>query len=116
MRRANKNVLSEFPLLFETSEQFQREIAGLARALNTPEWKTYKDLLLTMKGIMATDMLSRSFTTQDAIEKDVIQRTYYNINQILDFLANPVKWLQKPRGVGDFFKNTKLTRKGKGQP
>ena len=46
-------------------------------------------------------MFSRKHTQLTDREKDVVQRTYYNINQILDFLLDPLgkikkqsKWLQ----------------------
>jgi len=44
---------------------------------------------------MANDMFSRNYTALDQSEKDVVQRTYYNVGQILDFLSNPLPWVQK---------------------
>jgi len=48
-----------------------------------------------MKGIMATDMFSRQHTALSPVEKDVTQRTYYNIDQMLTFLLDPLKWMKK---------------------
>ena len=53
------------------------------------------DAVLLIRGQMAVDMFSRSHTNLDEAEKDVVQRTYYNINQILEFLSEPEKWIRK---------------------
>jgi len=50
---------------------------------------------MTIKGIMATDMFSKNHTLLDEREKDIIQRTYYNIDQMLTFLVSPMAWMQK---------------------
>jgi len=50
---------------------------------------------MTIKGTMATDMFSKKFTDLDSQEKDTIQKTYYNIDQMLTFLLNPLGWMKK---------------------
>jgi hypothetical protein len=44
---------------------------------------------------MAQDMLSAKHTKLSDVEKDVVQRTYYNINQMIAFLLEPYKWVSK---------------------
>lgn len=63
--------------------------------LNTPDWNFLKDAILLIRGQMAVDMFSRHHTNLDETEKDVVQRVYYNINQILEFLLEPEKWIRK---------------------
>jgi len=48
-----------------------------------------------MKGVMASDMFSRTFTDLDQTEKDVMQKTYYQMDQILVFLLNPSGWMKR---------------------
>ena len=106
-----KNLLNQFLELYKKNEAFQQELGQLDRAKATKEWKFYTDLLITIKGIMATDMFSKHHTLLDEREKDVIQRTYYNIDQMLTFLLNPVRWIEK-RSRWDKLK-TNLKRKEK---
>lgn len=80
--------------------------------MKTEEWQTFKDILLTVKGGIATDMFSRTFTSLDAEEKDVRQRTYYNIDQMLTFLSSPLKWVHKRSK----WANLKTDLKGKVKP
>jgi len=51
-------------------------------------------MLMIIKGVMATDMFSSKYTSLPAEEKDVMQKTYYNIDQILTFLLDPIKWMK----------------------
>jgi len=60
---------------------------------------------------MATDMFSRKYTDLDVKEKDVRQRTYYNIDQMITFLLNPTGWIKK-RSKWQLLTNLK----GKGKP
>ena len=75
------------------------EVADMAgnfeRALKTKDWEFFKQVAITIKAEMQTDMFSKKFTELSLEEKDITQRTYYNINQILDFLLNPVGWTKK---------------------
>jgi len=64
-----------------------------------------------MKGQMAIDMFSHKHTLLDETEKDIVQRTYYNINQILTFLSEPDKWVKKRSKWSQALSNL-----GKGKP
>jgi len=90
-----RNLTRQFYELFEKSDEFKRQLGNYDRLLKTPEFKFFKDMLLMMTGVMANDMFSRTYTELDKEEKEAIQRTYYNINQILTFLANPLGEIQK---------------------
>lgn len=90
-----KNLLAQFIQIYQTDAEFQREINNFQLAIKSHQWKFYKQMLLIIKGIMANDMFSKQFTTLDTKEKDIAQRTYYNIDQILTFLLDPLKWIEK---------------------
>jgi len=90
-----KVLLNEFTEFFLKSEEFQREVTNLERAIQSEQWKFYRKLLMSIKGMMATDMFSKRYTVLTPEEKDVMQRTYYNIDQMLNFLINPIGWMKK---------------------
>lgn len=90
-----RNLLNQFTHFFQTDEDFQREIGNLEIAIKSPEWKFYVKMLMMIKGMMATNMFSRQYTDLSAVEKDVTQRTYYNIGQMLTFLLDPLVWIKK---------------------
>ena len=90
-----KSLLNQFVHFYQTDPEFQREINNFQLAIKSSQWKFYKQMLLIIRGIMANNMFSKQFTTLDAKEKDIAQRTYYNIDQILTFLLDPLKWIEK---------------------
>jgi hypothetical protein len=90
-----KNLVSQFAEYFAQNEEFRRRALNYTRMIESEEFKFYQDSLLSLKGVMANDMFSRSHTSLSAEEKDIIQRTYYNIDQILTFLSNPLNWVKK---------------------
>lgn len=108
-RRQIKNLLSDFVKFYEENEAFKQQLGQLDRVKATKEWKFYTDLLITIKGIMASDMFSKHHTLLDEREKDIVQRTYYNIDQMLTFLMNPLRWMKKKSR----WQNLKTNLKGK---
>lgn len=90
-----KSLLNQFVHFYQTDAEFQREINNFQVVIKSSQWKFYKQMLLIIRGIMANNMFSKQFTTLDTKEKDVAQRTYYNIDQILMFLLDPLKWIEK---------------------
>jgi len=75
-------------------EKFGNNLNSYIRFLATEDGVFFKTMLQTMMSIMVEDMLSKKFTALDPTEKDVNQRTYYNVYEILLFLMNPVKWIK----------------------
>ncbi|MFX0194535.1 MAG: hypothetical protein ACFFCW_00310 [Candidatus Hodarchaeota archaeon] len=98
-----RNLVQQFEQLFENHDGFKRNAENYTRAIKTEEWKFLKDAILMIRGQMATDMFSKAHTDSDPTEKDVTQRTYYHINQILDFLLNPVDWVNRKRTLRQKF-------------
>lgn len=93
-----KNLLSQFIDLYDNEEEYRKQLARYSHATKTKEWAFFRDTLMMIKGVMASDMFSRRFTDLDQQEKDVNQRTYRNIDQILTFLLNPSGWIKKRSG------------------
>lgn len=93
MSRRN-HPLNELLKLHETNDAVKRGIESYGRLLDQPDFKFFRDMLLTMKGTILNDMFSQTFTELDATEKDVAQRTYYYLNSVLDFLIGPTRYIQ----------------------
>ena len=92
-----KDLTLQFVEVFEKNETFQQELLKFEHALKTTEWKFFISVLRLMQGRMLEHMVSKEYTLLDEREKDVTQRTYYNINQILVFMMSPLGWVQKRR-------------------
>jgi len=90
-----KYLLKDIQDYMEQDEGFRQRSANYSRALKTHEWEFLNHAILIIKGKMMEDMLSFKYTNLEPYEKDVVQRTYYNINEILDFLSSPETWLKK---------------------
>ena len=108
-----KSLLNNFVVYYDSYEEFQHKVDQYQIAIETKEWDFYREHLLVIRSEMASRMLSKQFTDMNAEDKDVLQKTYYNINQILDYLENPVRWFKR---MNRFKKVLKPNFKGKGKP
>lgn len=80
---------------YQNNDEFKRQLENYARYIELPEGRFVKDTFMVLKGTILNTMLSSAYTKLDPTEKDVMQRTFYNITQLLDFLLSPVKEIQK---------------------
>lgn len=92
---SRRNLLNELIRLHDANDAVKRGIESYSRQMDLPDFKFFKDMLLTIKGSILADMFSNDFTDLDATEKDVLQRTYFHINTVLDFLIAPSRYIQK---------------------
>lgn len=99
-------LLKEIQDFMENDDGFRRRAATYSQNMKSPELEFMNEAILIIKGIMMRDMLSYKHTNSDAYEKDVAQRTYYNINQILDFLSSPEQWFRKKSKLKLAYTNT----------
>ena len=90
-----KDLLGQFTEIFDKNEKFREELLRFDRSVKTSEWGFFVGVLRLMQGRILEDMVSKEYTLLDEVEKDVVQRTYYNINQILVFLMSPAGWVKK---------------------
>jgi len=89
-----KNLTAQF-VKYLDNDEFKRRLDNYARALKEEHWTFVRDVFLSVKGEMLTDMLSYRFTTLNEHEKDATQKAYYQIGEILDFLADPKNWVRR---------------------
>lgn len=54
-------------------------------------WKTHEKFLIEMLNAIQNYMFSEEFTNLDIKEKDVQQRVFYHVREIVQFLVNPMK-------------------------
>ena len=90
-----RNLLKDFLELYRTNEEFQSRVSNYVRYLQTDDGKFIRDVVLTIKGNMLDEIFSKKFTELDKEIKDVQQRTYYQVHEILDFVINPMGWFKK---------------------
>ena len=94
---SRRSLLNDLIKLHETNDSVQRGVDSWQRFLEMPDAKFYRDMLLTIKGTILSEVFSGAFTELDATEKDVMQRTYYHVNQLLDFLLAPSRYINKKK-------------------
>lgn len=94
---SKRNLLNELIKLHDANDAVKRGVESYSRQMDLPDFKFFKDMLLTIKGSILADMFSRDFTELDANEKDVLQRTYFHMNTVLDFLIAPSRYIQKKK-------------------
>jgi hypothetical protein len=102
-----KDVLNQFVIYFQKSEDFQHKMDTYGRFLSTQDGQFIKDVFLTIKGVILEDMLSTRYTKLEANEKDVQQRAYHHITKLMDFLAEPKRWVRQRSKIYEVLNNVK---------
>lgn len=100
-----KDLLKDIQDYMEQDDGFRQRSGQYTRAMKSEEWQFLNHAILIIKGKMMEDMLSLKHTNSDPYDKDVTQRTYYNINRMLDFLTSPEAWLKKRHKVKQAYAN-----------
>jgi hypothetical protein len=81
--------------MFLKDEKFRQNLDSYVRFLGTQDGLFFKTMLQTMMSMMVEDMLSKRYTQLGAVDKDVEQRAYQQIYEILLFLTGPSKWIRE---------------------
>ena len=109
-----KYLLNEIQTYMEGDDGFRASAANYSRAMKTEEWKFMQLTFQIIKGIMMKEMLyDYKYTNSESFDKDVTQRTYSNIVQILDFLESPESWIRKKGKLKQAY--TDMTKKAVSQ-
>ncbi len=90
-----RDLTKQFQKLLKENENFQREASGYERAVQTPQWKFLILCMQIFRAEMLKDMVSKRFTDLEATEKDVTQKVYYHLSQLINFLSSPNAWIQE---------------------
>lgn len=100
-----KNPISLFKELYYSHDDFKRRLENYERVNKTDEWQFLQDIILSMKGDILAELLSKRFTNLPEKEKDIQQKVYYNLMESLNFLASPLKWIKKKSRIQNFNQN-----------
>ncbi len=91
-----KKQLKRFVAICQNNAEYQRKLEGLVRVVKSPEWAFVIQILWSIKNEMAIELLESSKYTKDSQEsKDVTQKVYHNIGELIDFLTDPRNWISK---------------------
>ena len=90
-----RNLVNIFEKTFNSNDDFVRQASNYSRALNTEDWKFLVNAIQLIKQQMSFDMFSREYTEMTVRDKDVLQKTYYQMMLILDFLGDPNRWISR---------------------
>lgn len=93
----SRNAVTELLRLYNKNDAFKQQIETYSRQMETGAFKFFRDMLLTMKGVILADMFSQGFSELGAADKDVLQRTYYQLNQWIDFMIAPMKAINEKK-------------------
>jgi hypothetical protein len=66
-----------------------RKLENYIRMREHPGWDVHKEFLIFMLQQIGNEMLSATFTKKDKEEKDILQRTYHNMSEVIRFLLDP---------------------------
>ena len=58
---------------------------------STKGWQFHQSVLQLCRGRLLDILLSKGFTAKPAQEKDVLQRSFYEIDRIITFLLDPLR-------------------------
>ena len=86
-----RGILTEISKTLAQDPNFRADILNYIEMKKHDGWLLHQKMLLTMRGMIAEEMLSSRFTKLDEHEKDVHQRTYHNVNEVIGFLLNPLE-------------------------
>ncbi len=56
-----------------------------------PGWQVHQEFLMHVFQEIGNELLSKKFTNRTAEEKDVLQRTYHNMAEVIKFLLDPAR-------------------------
>ena len=86
-----KSLISELLSTYEKYDEFKRKLENYHHYVQGDEGEFVRDVLKTTKLAIAMEMFTARYTKLPAGEKDVQQRTFYQIDQMLDFLMAPMR-------------------------
>ena len=97
-----KNLINELLSTYNKYDEFKRKLQNYDNYIKSEEGEFVRDVFRTTKLAITVEMFTARFTKLPAGEKDVEQRTFYQLDQMLDFLMAPMKVVNeksKPMGT-----------------
>lgn len=94
-----RKILRDISVNFLNQNEIDGKLVKYLEMKKHKGWEVHQEFLLLMRGAIAEDMLSATFTKLDKDEKDSKQRAYSHVDEIIRFLLNPVEKAQKFAGI-----------------
>lgn len=84
------NVINRLAAKVVSNEADQQKLHKYQQMMGHDGWVVHQEYLLTVRGLMAENMLSEQFSALSASEKDAIQRAYAMVDRMIIFLLDPL--------------------------
>ena len=94
-----KRFLREISKAYWKTNNDDRKLENYTRLKEHPGWEVHKEFLVLVLQEIGNSMLSPAFTKKSAEEKDILQRTNYNVVEVVRFLLDPVEELRKQAAI-----------------
>ena len=85
-----KNLINRLAVKVTSSAEDEQKRHKYEQMQAFDGWKTHQEYLLTIRGLMAEELLSDAFSALKPLEKDSIQRAYAMVDQMIIFLLDPL--------------------------
>ena len=106
------HIISQLVRKVTATEEDKRKVDKYVQMQALEGWKTHQEYLLYLRGLMAEDLLSDRFTSLKPIEKDVCQRAYAMVDQMVLFLLDPLAKARKLNVIAVHNKKMEATLAG----
>lgn len=90
-----KKFIKQIARLYATDEAAAQGFRKFYFLRQQEGWSEFVRLMHIIRGLMGTEMFGRRHTDLSAEEKDVQQRVFSGINELLEFLENPSPELER---------------------
>ena len=85
-----KNLINELIDTYEKYDEFKRQLENYHNYIKSEDGKFAADVLKICQASAVKELLTARYTRLPASEKDVVQRTIYQLNQVFEFLMAPM--------------------------
>jgi hypothetical protein len=106
------HLISQLVKKVTSSEEDKHKVEKYMQLQTFEGWKTHQEYLLYLRGLMAEDLLSDRFTSLKPIEKDVCQRAYAMVDQMVLFLLDPLAKARKLNVIAAHNQKMEATLRG----
>jgi hypothetical protein len=106
------HIISKLAQKVRSSDTDKQRLDKYLQMQKAQGWEIHQEYLLTVRGLMAEDMLSDRFTVLTPLEKDTCQRAYSMLDQMIIFLLDPLVRARKLDAIAAHNLRQEATVKG----
>ena len=90
-----KKYLRELSINYWKTNNDDHKLEAYMHMREHPGWQVHKEFLVYLLQQIGNEMLSQKFTNMTPELKDVLQKTYYNMAEVVKFLLDPTVEFKK---------------------